>query len=193
MLGQQELGIESLANYGSPLDQHPVDAGRLRQVIEKVTRNAGWSQRKNLKGRALGLAAHRSFLSYVGVVASVTKGSTGFLVDEVWIVLDAGRVINPDRCRAQMEGSIINGMNHVLYGGITHQKGAVEQSNFDGIRLVRMGEHPRRIHVEILSSTLAPGGVGEPGVPPVGPAIANAFFALTGKRVREFPILPHLA
>lgn len=192
-LGLKELGIESLANYGSPLDKHPVDAGRLRQVIERVTKNAGWNQRKNLKGRALGLAAHRSFLSYVGVVAAVSQGSAGFQVDEVWLVLDAGRVINPDRCHAQMEGSIINAMNHALYGGITHEKGAVVQSNFDGVRLVRMGEHPRRLNIEIMNSTLAPGGVGEPGVPPVAPAIANAFFALTGKRVREFPMLPHLA
>lgn len=191
-LGLKELGVAELKNYGSPLEKHPVDAARLRAVIERVTKNAGWNRRREAKGHGFGLAAHRSFLSYVGVVAAVSQKAEQYQVDEVWIVIDAGRVINPDRCRAQMEGSIINAMNHALYGGITHKAGAVEQSNFDGVRLVRMGEHPQRIHVDIVPSTLAPGGVGEPGVPPVAPAIANAFFALTGKRVRELPLLAQL-
>jgi isoquinoline 1-oxidoreductase beta subunit len=186
----KELGVEQLQNYGASLDKHPVDAGRLRDVVERVTKNANWANRKKLKNRALGLAAHRSFLSYVAIVASVTKNASGKLwVDEAWMVVDAGTVINTDRVRAQMEGSLINGMSQALYGGVTHKNGAVEQSNFDGVRLVRMGEEPTRIHVEIVSSTRAPGGIGEPGVPPVAPAIANAIFALTGKRIREFGIV----
>jgi isoquinoline 1-oxidoreductase beta subunit len=98
-------------------------------------------------------------------------------------------VINTDRVRAQMEGSLINGMSHVLFGGVTHKSGAVEQNNFDGVRLLRMGEEPTRIHVEIVASQHAPGGIGEPGVPPVAPAITNAIFALTGKRIREFGVV----
>jgi isoquinoline 1-oxidoreductase beta subunit len=184
----QELGVEKLANYGQPLEKHPVDVGRLRGVIERVTELSRWSGRKK-DGRALGLAAHRSFLSYVGVVASVVRKPDGKIaVDEAWIVVDAGTVINPDRVRAQMEGSIIFGMSIALYGGITMKGGAVEQSNFRDYRLTRIGEAPRKIHVEIVQSDAAPGGVGEPGVPPVAPAIANAVFALTGTRVRELPI-----
>jgi isoquinoline 1-oxidoreductase beta subunit len=186
----KELGVEQLQNYGASLEKHPVDAGRLRDVVERVTKNANWANRKKLKNRALGLAAHRSFLSYVAIVASVTKNASGQLwVDEAWMVVDAGTVINTDRVRAQMEGSLINGMTHVLFGGVTHKSGAVEQNNFDGVRLLRMGEEPTRIHVEIVASQRAPGGIGEPGVPPVAPAITNAIFALTGKRIREFGVL----
>jgi isoquinoline 1-oxidoreductase subunit beta len=109
-------------------------------------------------------------------------------VDEVWIVADAGLVINPDRVRAQMEGSVINGMSNFLYGGVTHRNGAVEQNNFDGVQLVRMPVAPKRINVDIIGLEHPPGGVGEPGLPPVAPAIANAVFALTGKRIREFKL-----
>jgi len=184
----KELGTETLRNYGASLDTHPVDVARLRHVIERVTQLSGWSTRKK-DGRALGLAAHRSFVSYAAVVASVLRDAAGKLrVDEAWIVLDAGTLINPDRVRAQMEGSVIFGMSLALYGAITLKGGAVQQSNFRDVRLVRMGEAPRKIHVELVQSDAAPGGVGEPGVPPVAPAIANAVFALTGTRVRELPL-----
>jgi isoquinoline 1-oxidoreductase beta subunit len=184
----QELGIKELRNYGASMDTHPVDVARLRHVIERVTQLSGWSHRKK-EGRALGLAAHRSFVSYTAVVASVLRDAAGKLrVDEAWIVLDAGTVINPDRVRAQMEGSVIFGMGLALHGAITLKGGVVQQSNFRDYRLVRMAEAPRKIHVELVQSDAAPGGVGEPGVPPVAPAIANAVFALTGTRVRELPI-----
>ncbi len=186
-LSLQQLGIKELDNYGQPLERHPVDAGRLRGVIERVTELAGWKNRKSADGRAVGLAAHRSFNSYAAVVAAVVKPEQGEpRVDEVWIVIDAGLVINPDRVRAQMEGSVINGMSHVLYGGVTHRNGVVEQTNFDGFQLVRLPAAPRKINVDILRTKNPPGGIGEPGVPPVAPAVANALFALTGKRVRDF-------
>lgn len=185
-LSLKDLGIEKLFNYGQTLERHPVDAGRLRAVIEKVTSSSQWKSRGK---RSLGLAAHRSFNSYTAVVASVVKKGDEIYVDEVWIAADAGLVINPDRVRAQMEGSVINGMSHVLYGGVTHKDGAVEQKNFDGARLVRMGMAPRKINVDIVLSGNNPGGVGEPGVPPVAPAVANAIFALTGERVRQFGVL----
>ncbi|WP_257456867.1 xanthine dehydrogenase family protein molybdopterin-binding subunit [Archangium lipolyticum] len=184
----EELGIKNLRNYGSPLETHPVDVRRLRNVIERVTQLSRWNDRKK-EGRALGLAAHRSFVSYTAVVASVVRDAAGKLrVDEAWIVADAGTVINPDRVRAQMEGSVIFGMSLALHGGITMKGGVPQQSNFRDVRLVRMAETPRKIHVDIIQSDAAPGGVGEPGVPPVAPAIANAVFALTGTRVRELPI-----
>jgi isoquinoline 1-oxidoreductase beta subunit len=184
----EELGTQVLRNYGAPLETHPVDVARLRNVIERVTQLSGWSNRKK-DGRALGLAAHRSFVSYAAVVASVLRDAAGKLrVDEAWIVLDAGTIINPDRVRAQMEGSVIFGMSLAFHGAITLKGGAVQQSNFRDVRLVRMGEAPRKIHVELVQSDAPPGGVGEPGVPPVAPAIVNAVFALTGTRVRELPL-----
>ncbi|MCY1021762.1 xanthine dehydrogenase family protein molybdopterin-binding subunit [Pyxidicoccus sp. MSG2] len=185
---KEELGVRELDNYGQSLDEHPIDTGRMRRVVERVTKLSRWDERKQ-DGRALGLAAHRSFLSYVAVVASVVKDAAGRLrVDEAWVVVDAGTVINPDRVRAQMEGSVIFGMSLALHGEISMKGGAVEQSNFRDFKLVRINEAPRKIHVDIVESDGAPGGIGEPGVPPVAPAIANAVFALTGTRVRELPL-----
>ncbi len=184
----QELGIEQLRNYGQPVEKHPVDVGRLRGVIERVAQLSRWDERKK-DGRALGLAAHRSFLSYTAAVASVVRDANGKLsVDEAWLVCDAGTVINPDRVRSQMEGSVIFGMSLAMHGAITLKNGAVQQTNFRDFRLLRMHETPRKIHVELVQSDALPGGVGEPGVPPVAPAIANAIFALTGTRVRELPL-----
>ncbi len=190
-LSLAELGVKKLGNYGAPLEKHPIDVGRLRTVIERVTAAAGWDKRK---GRALGLAAHRSFLSYVAVVASVVKDERGRLrVDEVWVAADAGTVVNLERVESQLEGAVIFGMSLALHGEITMKNGAVEQSNFRDYRLVRIGEAPRQIHIDVVSSSAPPGGVGEPGVPPVAPAIANAVFALTGTRVRSLPIARQLS
>lgn len=159
-------------------------------VIERVTHAARWRERRQ-DGRSLGLAANRSFLSYTAVVASVVKRSNGTsAVDEVWLAFDAGTIVNSDRVRAQMEGSVVFGISLALYGGITMKNGAIEQDNFrGGGRIVRMGETPRHTWVDLVESEAAPGGVGEPGVPPIAPAIANAVFALTGKRIRELPLI----
>ncbi len=185
-----ELGIPKLPNYGQPLEEHPVDVARLRHVIDRVSSLSRWDQRK-AEGRVLGLAAHRSFLAYVGVAVSLIKDphSGRIQVDEAWIVGDHGVVVNRERVRAQLEGAVIFGMSLALYGAITMKRGATEQDNFRGYRLVRMAESPRRIHVEIVASDAPPAGVGEPGVPPVAPAIGNALFALTGTRVRALPFV----
>lgn len=183
-----DLGVAKAPNYGAPVEKHPIDVGRLRRVIERATELSGWSSRKK-NNRALGLAAHRSFLTYVAVVVSVVRDARGKVhVDEAWIVADAGTIVNADRVRSQMEGAVIFGMSIALHGEVTMKKGAVEQSNFRDHRLVRIPEAPRQIHVDIIPGDGPPGGVGEPGVPPVAPAIANAVFALTGKRVRELPL-----
>ena len=127
-----ELGVPKLPNYGQPLDKHPIDTGRMHRVIERVTELSRWNERK-AEGRALGLAAHRSFLSYVAVVASVVKDPGGKVrVDEAWVVVDAGTVINPDRVRAQMEGSVVFGMSLAMLGEVTMKGGAVQQSSFRG-------------------------------------------------------------
>ena len=188
-----DLGVTELPNYGQPLDQHPIDTARHRRVVERVTDLSGWSKRA-ASGRALGLAVHRSFLAYIAVVVSVVKDPAGKIrVDEAWIVADAGLVVNMERARSQFEGAVIFGLSLALYGEITMKDGATEQSNFRDFRLMRLPEAPRRIHVEVLQSDAPPAGIGEPGVPPVAPALTNAIFALTGTRVRELPVIRTLS
>ncbi|MFY0538696.1 molybdopterin cofactor-binding domain-containing protein [Nannocystis pusilla] len=184
----QELGVETLPNYGQSLEEHPIDTARHRRVIERVTELADWDNRQK-NGRALGLAVHRSFLTYVAVVVSVVHGPDGKIrVDEVWSCLDAGTLVNRERVHSQFEGAVIFALSHALYGAITMQQGATVQSNFRDFRLMRFPEAPRAIHVEIVADDGPSCGVGEPGVPPVAPALANAIFALTGQRVRDLPI-----
>lgn len=184
----QELGIKNLKNYGATLEDHPIQIERYQKVIDRVTQIAPWATRKK-EGRALGLAVHRSFLSYVATVVSVKPTQNGKIaVDEVWLVIDPGTILNRDRVRSQMEGAVIFGMSIAFYGAATMKGGITQQTNFDSYRLVRMQDTPKKIHVEILPAEHAPGGIGEPGVPPVAPAITNAIFALTGKRIRDLPL-----
>lgn len=186
-----DLGVVKLPNYGESLDKHPVDAGRLRRVIERVTEMAGWSNRK---GRALGLAAHRSFVAYTAVVISVVPDPVRvFRIDDAWITIDAGTVVNQERVHAQLEGGLVMGISNALYGGVTMTNGATDQSNYRDARVARMRDVPRRIHTDIIASTAPPSGVGEPPTPPAGAALANALFALTGKRLREIPLARALA
>jgi isoquinoline 1-oxidoreductase subunit beta len=187
LVSASDLGVDKVANYGAPLDKHPIDTGRLRRVIERVTELSRWADQRKA-GRALGLAAHRSFLTYVAVVASVVQDPGGKVrVDEAWIVADAGTILNKERVRSQLEGAVIFGISIALHGAITLRNGAVEQSNFRDYQVARMGDAPREIHTEIIANPGPSGGVGEPGVPPVAPAIANAVFALTGRRIRDLP------
>lgn len=187
-MGLKELGIEKLANYGHTLDEHPVDAGRLRNVIECVTAAAKWDQRA-ASGRHLGLAAHRSFVSYTAVVLSVVPDPVRtFRVDEAWISMDAGTIVNEERVHAQLEGGVIMGISNAIFGGVTMKKGRTVESNFRDARIARIRDVPRLLHTDIVASDGPPCGVGEPPVPPVGPALANAVFALTGKRIRELPL-----
>lgn len=179
--------MAKLPNYGQPRELHPVDAARHRRVVERVTDLARWDTRR-AERRALGLAVHRSFLTYVAVVVAVVQDDP-IRVDEAWVVADAGTVVNRERASAQLEGPVIFGLSHALHGAITMRRGATEQSKFGDYRLLRIGQAPRAIHVEILRSEAPPGGVGEPGVPPVAPALANAIFALTGERLRVLPVV----
>lgn len=186
-LTPKDLGVTKVGNYGARLDTHPIDVARFHRVIERVTSSAGWDQAK-ASGRALGLAVHRSFLSYVACVAEVSSGPRGELrVDQAWFAADCGTIINADRVRAQLEGAFIFGQTIALHGAITMKDGATVQRNFRDYPLVRLPEAPRAIHLDIIPSDGPPGGVGEPAVPPVAPAIMNAWFALTGQRIRELP------
>jgi isoquinoline 1-oxidoreductase beta subunit len=180
-------GLE-YGNYGQGFAAHPIDTGRLSAVAEKVADMAGWG-RELPGGHALGIAVHRSFLSYVGAVAEVSVDNNGKLVvHEMWMCIDAGTVVNPDRVRSQLEGAAIFGMSLALHGELTARDGAIVEGNFDTYPMVRMSETPAGIHCHIMESDAPPGGVGEPGVPPVAPAIVNAYFAATGKRIRELPL-----
>jgi isoquinoline 1-oxidoreductase beta subunit len=159
---------------------------RMRAVLELAAQKANWGS-KLPPGVGRGIATHFSFDSYVAQVveASVEKGAVK--VHRVVCAVDCGLVINPDTVRAQMEGGIIFGLTAALKTEITLKDGRVEQSNFHDYQMLRMFESPE-IEVHIVPSTENPTGVGEPGVPPVAPALANAIFAVTGKRVRRLPI-----
>ncbi len=139
-------------------------------------------------GRARGIAVHFSFNSYVAQVAEVSVANDGALrVHRVVCAVDCGRVVNPDTVAAQMESGIIFGLTAALKGEITLERGRIQQCNFHDYQMLRMNETPE-IEVHIVSSTAHPTGVGEPGVPPIAPAVANAIFAATGKRIRRLPI-----
>jgi isoquinoline 1-oxidoreductase subunit beta len=162
---------------------------RLKRVLELAAEKADWSKPLPA-GKGRGIAAVESFHSYVAQVAEVTVHADGsFKVDRVVCAVDCGVAVNPDQVKAQMEGGIGFGLGALLHGEITLKDGEVEQSNFHDYVPLRMEEMPR-IEVYIVPSTAAPTGVGEPGVPPIGPAVANAIFAATGKRVRDLPLTP---
>lgn len=184
----RELGAEP-ANYGQPLTDYPIDTGRMRACIERVCELSKWNERAKDSERGYGLAFHRSFQCSTAVVVAVKKKPDGKVkVDEVWLVADAGLVVNLERAHSQMEGAVLFGMSLALYSQITFKDGIAQQSNFHDYRLTRMPDAPRKIHVEMLQNEEKPGGIGEPGLPPVAPAIFNAVFALTGKRVRQSPL-----
>jgi isoquinoline 1-oxidoreductase subunit beta len=188
-LTKEEAGMAELEN--AP-DGHPIDVGRLRHVIERVSANAGWDAARRA-GKALGIAAHRSFLSYIAAVVAVSRDAKKRpRIDDVWMVADVGRVANADRVRSQMEGAVVFGLSLALYGKITAKGGKIEQANFGDYPLVRILEAPRT-HVELVPSQAPHAGAGEPGVPPIAPALANAIFELTGQRLREIPFAKALA
>ncbi len=176
-------------NYGASLDAYPWETGRLRHVTEMVSEKSGWGKRKHSKGSGVGIAAHRSFLSYVATVVEVEVNDRGEVrIPRVDMVVDAGLVVNPEATRAQFEGAAVFGTSVVRSGEITATKGAIDQSNFQDYPVARIGEAPLQTNVYIVESDAPPAGVGEPGVPPFVAAFCNAIFAATGKRVRDLPI-----
>jgi isoquinoline 1-oxidoreductase beta subunit len=166
------------------LEHHP----RMKAVLEMAADKAGWSSEPLPKGRGRGIAVAEAFKTYVAQVVEVSVDDAGKVkVERVVCAVDCGTPINPDVITAQMEGGIGFGLGAALYGAITLKDGRVQQNNFDGYRVLRMNEMPK-VEVHIVPSTEAPTGVGEPGVAPAGPALANAIFAATGKRIHGLPI-----
>jgi isoquinoline 1-oxidoreductase beta subunit len=182
--------------YGEDPKRYPFDTGRLRRVTEKAASEAGWG-RKLPQGHGLGIAAHRSFVSYTAVVVEAAIGPKGELtIPRVDIAFDCGAVVNPDRVRAQLEGAVVQGVSLATLGEISFKNGRVQQTNFDGYEVTRMDAAPAEIRTHLVNTTdfdKPLGGVGEPGVPPVAPALANAIYAASGKRVRSLPIRDQLA
>jgi len=170
----------------------PLDTGRLRNVIEVAAERSGWAKKRPEKGHALGIAAHWSFYSYVAAVVEVEVDAKGKIrIPRVDLAVDAGRVINPDRVKSQLEGAAVFGSSIALMGEITAVNGEIQQSNFHDCPVARIQEAPLVTRVHLVPSDEPPAGVGEPGVPPMSPAICNALFAATGKRIRDLPIRKH--
>ncbi|MGI4800265.1 MAG: xanthine dehydrogenase family protein molybdopterin-binding subunit, partial [Janthinobacterium lividum] len=188
-------GVKNMWNYGEPIANYPIDAGRLRRVVEMVAEKAEWG-RKLPPGHGLGIAAHRSFVSYIATVVEVAVNDKGELtIPRVDTVIDCGTYVNPERIRSQMEGAVIMGISLAKYGAITFKDGRVEQGNFDDYPVSRVDDAPvvTNVHIMPPGAETPPSGAGEPGVPPVAPALINAIFAATGKRLRAMPIGQQLA
>jgi isoquinoline 1-oxidoreductase subunit beta len=182
--------VKDLWNYGEPYDSYPIDTARLRNVVEVVADKGNWG-RTVPKGHGLGIAAHRSFVSYIATIIEVSVSDKGKLtVHQVDTAIDCGTYVNPERIQSQIEGAAIMGLSLAKYGEISFKDGKVQQGNFDSFPVIRMDEAPLVTNVHILppGADTPPSGVGEPGVPPFAPALINAIFAATGKRIRALPI-----
>ena len=182
--------VKNFWDYGENPEVYPIDTGRLRGVVELVTEKAGWG-REVPKGHGLGLAVHRSFVSYVAAVIEAAVDEKGNItVPRVDIAVDCGPTVNPDRVRSQFEGAVVMGLGIGLLNEISFKDGRVQQSNLDDYLVLRISDAPRETHVHIVPHgyDMRLGGVGEPGVPPVAPALMNAIFAASGKRIRALPL-----
>ena len=179
----QAAGEDPVALRRRLLKGHP----RHLAVLELAATKAGWGSPLP-KGWGRGVAVHESFHSFVAEVAEVSVAADGsFKVERVVCAVDCGLAVTPDVIRAQMEGGIGFGLSAALHGEITLQDGRTKQGNFDDYKQLRISEMPK-VEVHIVASDLPPTGVGEPGVPPIAPAVVNALFAATGKRIRKLPI-----
>ncbi|MDP1570867.1 MAG: molybdopterin-dependent oxidoreductase [Vicinamibacterales bacterium] len=180
-------GYELRGLSGQP--QFVPDTARLRRVVELVRDRSGWATRKTAPGHGWGFAAHRSFFSYIATVVEVRVDDDGTVhIPRVDMAVDCGLIINPDRVIAQFEGAATFGAGVAMVSALSAQGGRIREGNFHNYQVPRIHQAPLRTHVHIVETTEPPAGVGEPGVPPVAPAICNAIFAATGKRVRELPV-----
>ena len=174
--------------------QDPIDArlgilqdDRFKKVLEVISEKANWKE-KLPAGQGRGVAMFKSFGSISACCVTVSKQGDGSVkIDKVVSVIDCGWHVNPDNVKAQTEGNIVMGLTAAIKPGITYAGGMAQQSNFHDYPIMRINEAPE-MEIHIVNSGEVPGGVGEPGLPPVAPALANAIFAATGKRLRKLPI-----
>jgi isoquinoline 1-oxidoreductase beta subunit len=181
---------EDFWHYGDPVETFPMSTARLKKVINVAADAAGWGKKLPEK-HGLGIAAHLAWHTYVCTIVHAAIDADGTIrVPEVWTALDCGFAVNPERVRAQIEGAAVMGMSLALQSGITYKNGAVEQTNFTDYPVCRMSNFPRKTNVIIVDGPPGsrPSGVGEPGLPPFAPALANAIFAASGKRLRSMPM-----
>jgi isoquinoline 1-oxidoreductase subunit beta len=175
-------------NYDSDYEKYPIDIARFRRVVQIAAEKSGWGKRKCGNGFGMGIAVHRSFLTYVATVVQAEVTDDKVAIQRVDTALDAGTVVNPLIAKQQFEGAAVMGTSIAFYGEISATNGVIDQSNFDTFQVARMNVAPRETNVYIVESDAPPAGIGEPGLPPMAPAIYNAIFAATGKRIREMPL-----
>jgi isoquinoline 1-oxidoreductase beta subunit len=175
-------------NHDQDQQKYPYDTARLRNVIETVAQKSGWASRAKGAGHGWGFAAHRSFLTYVAVATEVQVEGNRVRIPNMHICVDAGQLFNLERVHSQLEGACVFGTSLAMLSEISVKDGKVVESNFHNYRVARINEAPEKVHVHLIRSNAPPAGIGEPGVPPVAPSIANAIFAATGKRLRDLPL-----
>lgn len=192
LLDLSAAGLGDYWNYGVSPELYPYDIGRLRRVLEVAAERAGWGRRRSGNGWGMGLAVARSFTAYVASVVEVEVSTQGVVrVPRITQVIDCGIVVNPERVRAQLEGAAVMAVGLARSGEITAANGRVQQGNFNDFSVARITDAPVQVDAHIIESNEKPGGVGEPGLPPVVPALTNAIFAATGRRVRDLPLSRH--
>ena len=183
-------GVEKYWNYGDSIEDWPIMPVRLSNTLKTVAEKSGYGK-KLPKGHGLGLACHRAFHSYVACAVHVAVRDNGSVhIPQVDYAIDCGRYVNPEGIRKQVEGAAIYGFTIANHGQITLTKGVVDQSNFHNYPVTRINDAPLDVRVHVVEDFvhLRPCGVGEPGVPPFTPALINAIYDATGKRIRNLPI-----
>src|SRR6202167_2293366 len=175
---------------GAPQGPPPgLNAERMKGVVKLVAEKSGWGKTKLPKGTAMGVAFHYSHLGYFAEVAEVKVDNNKVKVNKIWVGVDVGStIINPSAAENIIQGGIIDGLSELMDQEITVEKGRVVQTNFHQHKMVRLTQAPPEIEIHYLKSNNNPTGLGEPAMPPVLPAVANAIFTASGKRVRQLPI-----